>query len=123
MQPHKRHACEGHPLLRHSEAAGRGIPPSGAEQYVTVDAETQILRHSEAAGRGIPHSGAAQYVVVTSSNHPGDCVVAKSAWLRFRITAKASPAPLLLLFGRDPLRWVRVRDEGCRLRLPLNDSR
>ena len=26
--------------------------------FVTVDAETQGLRHSEAAGRGIPHGGA-----------------------------------------------------------------
>ena len=51
-------------IFRHSESAGRGIPPSGAEQCVTVDAETQILRHSEAAARGIPHSGATQYVVV-----------------------------------------------------------
>ena len=49
-------------------------------------------------------------------NHPGDCVVAKSAGLRFRLAAKASLAPLLLLFGRDPLRRVRVRDGGCRLR-------
>ena len=48
------------------------------------------------------------------SNQPGDCVVAKSARLRFRLTAKALLAPLLLLFGRDPLRWVRVRNEGCR---------
>ena len=40
------------------------------------------------------------------------CVVAKYAQLRFRLAAKASPAPLLLLFGRDPLRWVRVRGEG-----------
>ena len=39
----------------------------------------------------------------------GDCVVAKSAKLRFRLVAKASLAPLLLLFGRDPLRWVHVR--------------
>ena len=50
----------------------------------------------------------------------GDCVVAKSARLRFRLAAKASPAPLLLLFGRDPLRWVRVR--GGVLRTPLNDG-
>ena len=33
--------------------------------FVTVDAETQGLRHSEAAGRGIPRSGAGQCVVVT----------------------------------------------------------
>ena len=53
------------------------------------------------------------------------CVVAKYAQLRFRLAAKASPAPLLLLFGRDPLRWVRVRGEGWGfhgvLRTPLND--
>ena len=65
------------------------------------------------AQRGSPHGGATQCVVVTLSNQQGDCVVAKSAWLRSRLAAKASPAPLLLLFGRDPLRWVRVRDEGC----------
>ena len=43
---------------------------------------------------------------------PCPCVVAKYAQLRFRLAAKASPAPLLLLFGRDLLRWVRVRGEG-----------
>ena len=42
----------------------------------------------------------------------GDCVVAKSAQLSFHLTAKASLAPLLLLFGRDPLRWVRGRGGG-----------
>ena len=34
-------------------------------------------------------------------------VVAKSAELRFRLTAKTAPAPLLLLSQRGPLRWAR----------------
>ena len=33
-------------------------------------------------------------------------VVAKSAKLRFRLTAKTAPAPLLLLSPPDPLRWA-----------------
>ena len=33
-------------------------------------------------------------------------VVAKSACLRFRLTAKTAPAPLLLLFPANPLRWA-----------------
>ena len=34
-------------------------------------------------------------------------VVAKSAELRFRLTAKTAPAPLLLLSQSGPLRWAR----------------
>ena len=33
-------------------------------------------------------------------------VVAKSACLRFRLTAKTAPAPLLLLSNANPLRWA-----------------
>ena len=76
---------EGRPLLRHPRAAG--IPQSGAEQYATMDAETQILRHSEGEAREIPQAGAVQYVVVTCTNQQGDsraerendCVTEESA--------------------------------------------
>ena len=64
------------------------------------------------AKRGSPGQGQGSAVSLPWHNQRGDCVVAKSARLRFRLAVKASLAPLLLLFGRDPLRWVRVRDEG-----------
>ena len=41
---------------------------------------------------------------------PRRLVVAKSACLRFRLAAKTAPAPLLLLFPADPLRWA---SPGC----------
>ena len=163
----------GTQVFRHSEAAGRGIPRSGATQYVVVTPaeptggffgrlrlplnDVQELKcaagcggnvdargsppppsssrsgdppwragqsvrgrgdqkspsfRGHASGRGIPHGGAKSPLSLPRQNHRGDCVVAKYARLRFRLTAKASLTPLLLLFGRDPLRWVRVRDEG-----------
>ena len=37
---------------------------------------------------------------------PWRLVVAQSACLRFRLTAKTAPAPLLLLFPANPLRWA-----------------
>ena len=37
---------------------------------------------------------------------PRRLVVAKSACLRFRLTAKTATAPLLLLFPANPLRWA-----------------
>ena len=37
---------------------------------------------------------------------PPIVVVAKSAWLHFRLAAKIAPAPLLLLSPQEPLRWV-----------------
>ena len=64
------------------------------------------------AKRGSPTQGQSGTSSLPWWNHPGDCVVAKSARLRFRLAAKASLTPLLLLFGRDPLRWVRVRGVG-----------
>ena len=91
-------------VLRHSEAAGRGIPRSGATpkpwtregfllhrhpraagipyggagQYVAGDAEAQGLRHSEgyASTPWNPPLRAEWYVVVTVSNQPGDSSVA-----------------------------------------------
>ena len=45
--------------------AQRGSPMEGRSSTTTVDAETHHLRHSEAAGRGIPHGGATQYIVAT----------------------------------------------------------
>ena len=36
--------------------------------------------------------------------HPPIVVVAKSAWLHFRLAAKIAPAPLLLLSPQEPLR-------------------
>ena len=45
----------------------------------------------------------------------GFLVAAKSAGLRFRLTAKTSPAPLRLLFQTDPLRWAPF---GVLLTLP-----
>ena len=39
---------------------------------------------------------------------PQTLVVAKSAQLRFRLAAKTTLAPLLLLSPRDPLRWARA---------------
>ena len=45
---------------------------------------------------------------------PWRLVVAKSACLRFRLTAKTAPAPLLLLFPANPLRWA---SPGVRERL------
>ena len=74
-------------------------------------------------------------------NQRGDCVVAKSARLRFRLVAKASPAPLLLHLGlraaamrrlaskRACGRSFRTRSaslgsrprQGLSLTLPLND--
>ena len=33
----------------------------------------------------------------------------ESACLRFRLTAKTAPAPLLLLFPANPLRWASIR--------------
>ena len=43
-------------------------------------------------------------------------VVAKSAKLRFRLTAKTAPAPLLRLSPPDPLRWVPA---GTPIQKPL----
>ena len=77
-----------------------------------VDAEAEGFCHSEGEARGIPDAGAGECVSLAWQNQRGDCVVAKSARLRFRLAAKASLAPLFLLFGRDPLRWVRVRGVG-----------
>ena len=37
---------------------------------------------------------------------PPIVVVAKSAWLHFRLAAKIAPTPLLLLSPQEPLRWV-----------------
>ena len=45
---------------------------------------------------------------------PWRLVVAKSACLRFRLTAKTATAPLLLLFPANPLRWA---SPGVRERL------
>ena len=41
-----------------------------------VDAEAHHLRHSEAAGRGIPYGGAERYVIVTCTNQRWDSSVA-----------------------------------------------
>ena len=43
---------------------------------------------------------------------PWRLVVAKSAKLRFRLTAKTTPAPLLLLFPANPLRWASPGETG-----------
>ena len=50
-------------------------------------------------------------------------VVAKSACLRFRLSAKAAPAPLLLLSKPNPLRWASVwLPPAAALRDPFQDS-
>ena len=42
-----------------------------------------------------------------------DIVLAKSASLCFRLTAKTRSAPLLVLSPRDPLRWARAGPLIC----------
>ena len=50
-------------------------------------------------------------------------VVPKSARLRFRLPAKAAPAPLLLLPKPNPLRWASVwAPPAAALSAPLQDS-
>ena len=56
---------------------------------------------------------------VAPKRENGPCtvlVVAKSAKLRFRLTAKTAPAPLLRLSPPDPLRWVPA---GTPIQKPL----
>ena len=55
--------CEG--SLSPPSSSHSGIPAEGRIGATTVDAEAQSLRHSEAAGRGIPYGGAEQSVVVS----------------------------------------------------------
>ena len=80
---------------------GMLLPEGGA-------GKDNLVIQRERSDRRIPR------LVCTGNDNvlPCPCVVAKYAQLRFRLAAKASPAPLLLLFGRDLLRWVRVRGEG-----------
>ena len=113
----------------HSRAS-RGNPPvgsaGGTTTYRSALHRGSPLREDD-GGRREPSASTFSAVILALCcprlgreprwNQPGDCVVAKSARLRFRLAAKASPAPLLLLFGRDPLRWVRVRDGGIFARM------
>ena len=57
-------------------------------------------------GYEIVHTG--QGVVQLGHIYTAALVVAKSALLRFRLTAKTAPAPLLLLPQGGPLRWARL---------------
>ena len=105
------------------DAGGSPSPPSSSRSGDPQRRGNAVrCRYPYATNRGIPArsarmtAGFENALSLPLRNQPGDCVVAKSARLRFHLVAKASLAPLLLLFGRDLLRWVRVRGEGCRLR-------
>ena len=122
------------PLLRGgapNRGCGRVIPSSVilAKRGSPIEGEAVHRRYPRGTNGGIPAQSArmtAEFERRQSLlrwNHRGDCVVAKSVRLRFLLVSKAALAPLLLLFVRDPLRRVRGRGRGCRLRLPLNDVR
>ena len=99
---------------------GDYIPPYPRLLYPAAHAPHPLSFRGSVSDRRIP------WLVCTGSDDVPrcPCVVAKYARFRFRLTAKASPAPLLLLFRRDPLRRVRVRDEGWGFRglRPPNDG-
>ena len=111
------HPCSGRARVAASSVilAKRESHGQGQRSIVVVDAGTKSLSHSEATPVAVesPKQG-----LNVRWRYPGRTIAgiasSQSTRLRFRLTAKASLTPLLLLFGRDPLRWVRVRDGGWR---------